>query len=163
MAANLFQKGMKKLFFLLAAVVWLGSCGDDYDDSALRGRVDGLEDRIEQLEELCQRMNTNISSLQTLVEALQQNDYVTGVVPVMQGGETVGYTISFTKSEPVTIYHGEKGDKGDKGDTGATGDTGAAGVAGKDGHKPVMGGEGGGGGYFLAGGGEPLTHAGGTR
>ena len=117
MAANLFQKGMKKLFFLLAAVVWLGSCGDDYDDSALRGRVDGLEDRIEQLEELCQRMNTNISSLQTLVEALQQNDYVTGVVPVMQGGETVGYTISFTKSEPVTIYHGEKGEQGDKGAT----------------------------------------------
>lgn len=117
MAANLFQKGMKKLFFLLAAVVWMGSCGDDYDDSALRGRVDGLEDRIEQLEELCQRMNTNISSLQTLVEALQQNDYVTGVVPVMQGGETVGYTISFTKSEPVTIYHGEKGEQGDKGAT----------------------------------------------
>ena len=103
---------MKKLFFLLAAVVWLGACGDDYDDSALRGRVDGLEGRVEQLEALCQRMNTNISSLQTLVEALQQNDYVTGVVPVTQGGETVGYTISFTKSDPVTIYHGEQGDKG---------------------------------------------------
>lgn len=163
MAANLFQKGMKKLFFLLAAVVWLGSCGDDYDDSALRGRVDGLEDRIEQLEELCQRMNTNISSLQTLVEALQQNDYVTGVVPVMQGGETVGYTISFTKSEPVTIYHGEKGDKGDKGDTGATGDTGAAGVAGNDGHTPVMGVEEVDGVYYWTVDGEPLTDDDGNR
>ena len=161
MAANLFQKGMKKLFFLLAAVVWLGSCGDDYDDSALRGRVDGLEDRIEQLEELCQRMNTNISSLQTLVEA--QNDYVTGVVPVMQGGETVGYTISFTKSEPVTIYHGEKGDKGDKGDTGATGDTGAAGVAGNDGHTPVMGVEEIDGIYYWTVDGEPLTDDDGNR
>lgn len=163
MAANLFQKGMKKLFFLLAAVVWMGSCGDDYDDSALRGRVDGLEDRIEQLEELCQRMNTNISSLQTLVEALQQNDYVTGVVPVMQGGETVGYTISFTKSEPVTIYHGEKGDKGDKGDTGATGDTGAAGVAGNDGHTPVMGVEEVDGVYYWTVDGKPLTADDGTR
>ena len=142
MAANLFQKGMKKLFFLLAAVVWMGSCGDDYDDSALRGRVDGLEDRIEQLEELCQRMNTNISSLQTLVEALQQNDYVTGVVPVMQGGETVGYTISFTKSEPVTIYHGEQGDKG------AT---------------PVMGVEEIDGIYYWTVDGEPLTDDGGNR
>lgn len=142
MAANLFQKGMKKLFFLLAAVVWLGSCGDDYDDSALRGRVDGLEDRIEQLEELCQRMNTNISSLQTLVEALQQNDYVTGVVPVMQGGETVGYTISFTKSDPVTIYHGEQGDKG------AT---------------PVMGVEEVDGIYYWTVDGEPLTDGDGTR
>ena len=145
MAANLFQKGMKKLFFLLAAVVWLGSCGDDYDDSALRGRVDGLEDRIEQLEELCQRMNTNISSLQTLVEALQQNDYVTGVVPVMQGGETVGYTISFTKSDPVTIYHGEKGEQGDKGAT------------------PVMGVEEVDGIYYWTVDGEPLTADDGTR
>ena len=145
MAANLFQKGMKKLFFLLAAVVWLGSCGDDYDDSALRGRVDGLEDRIEQLEELCQRMNTNISSLQTLVEALQQNDYVTGVVPVMQGGETVGYTISFTKSEPVTIYHGEKGEQGDKGAT------------------PVMGVEEVDGIYYWTVDGKPLTDGDGNR
>ena len=145
MAANLFQKGMKKLFFLLAAVVWLGSCGDDYDDSALRGRVDGLEDRIEQLEELCQRMNTNISSLQTLVEALQQNDYVTGVVPVMQGGETVGYTISFTKSEPVTIYHGEKGEQGDKGAT------------------PVMGVEEIDGIYYWTVDGKPLTDGDGNR
>lgn len=145
MAANLFQKGMKKLFFLLAAVVWLGACGDDYDDSALRGRVDGLEDRIEQLEELCQRMNTNISSLQTLVEALQQNDYVTGVVPVMQGGETVGYTISFTKSEPVTIYHGEKGEQGD---TGAT---------------PVMGVEEIDGIYYWTVDGKPLTDDDGNR
>lgn len=136
---------MKKLFFLLAAVVWLGSCGDDYDDSALRGRVDGLEERIEQLEELCQRMNTNISSLQTLVEALQQNDYVTGVVPVMQGGETVGYTISFTKSEPVTIYHGEKGEQGD---TGAT---------------PVMGVEEVDGIYYWTVDGKPLTDDDGTR
>lgn len=145
MAANLFQKGMKKLFFLLAAVVWMGSCGDDYDDSALRGRVDGLEDRIEQLEELCQRMNTNISSLQTLVEALQQNDYVTGVVPVMQGGETVGYTISFTKSEPVTIYHGEKGEQGDKGAT------------------PVMGVEEIDGIYYWTVDGKPLTDGDGNR
>ncbi len=136
---------MKKLFFLLAAVVWMGSCGDDYDDSALRGRVDGLEDRIEQLEELCQRMNTNISSLQTLVEALQQNDYVTGVVPVMQGGETVGYTISFTKSEPVTIYHGEKGEQGDKGAT------------------PVMGVEEIDGIYYWTVDGKPLTDGDGTR
>ena len=145
MAANLFQKGMKKLFFLLAAVVWLGSCGDDYDDSVLRGRVDGLEDRIEQLEELCQRINTNISSLQTLVEALQQNDYVTGVVPVMQGGETVGYTISFTKSEPVTIYHGEKGEQGDKGAT------------------PVMGVEEVDGIYYWTVDGKPLTDGDGNR
>lgn len=70
------------------------------------------------LEQLCQQMNTNISSLQTIVSALQNNDYVTGVVPVTEGGKTVGYTISFTKSQPVTICHGKDGQNGADGKDG---------------------------------------------
>ena len=46
-------------------------CSDEYDDSALTGRVDNLENRVHILEELCKQMNTNVSSLQTLVTALQ--------------------------------------------------------------------------------------------
>lgn len=105
---------MKKLFVLaaLSIAAILPSCSDDYDDTALRGRVDDLEDRVEQLETLCRQLNSDISSLHTLVTALQQNDYVTGVVPVVSGGETVGYTITFTKSDPITIYHGKDGENG---------------------------------------------------
>ena len=54
-------------------------------------------------------MNTNITSLQLIVEALQGNDYVTGVTPVVENGKTIGYTITFIKSGPVTIYHGKDG------------------------------------------------------
>lgn len=57
-------------------------------------------------------MNTNISSLQTIVNALQNNDYITGVTPTTKDGETIGYTITFTKSQPITIYHGEDGQDG---------------------------------------------------
>lgn len=105
---------MKKLFVLaaLSIAAILPSCSDDYDGTALRGRVDDLEDRVEQLETLCRQLNSDISSLHTLVTALQQNDYVTGVVPVVSGGETVGYTITFTKSDPITIYHGKDGENG---------------------------------------------------
>ncbi|EKC61454.1 hypothetical protein LEA_12349, partial [human gut metagenome] len=53
--------------------------------------------------------NTNISSLQTIVTALQKNDYVTNVTPIMQNGKEVGYTITFSKSNPITIYHGKDG------------------------------------------------------
>ena len=42
---------------------------------------------------------------------------MTGVVPVVENGETVGYTISFSKSGPVTIYHGKKGENGQNGTT----------------------------------------------
>lgn len=69
-------------------------------------------------------MNTNISSLQTIVTALQKNDYVTSVAPISQGGKEVGYTITFSKSGSITIYHGNDG---------------ADGADGKDGWTPVIG------------------------
>lgn len=84
-------------------------------------------------------MNGNISSLQKLVQALQDNNSITMVTPVKQGNKTIGYTISFTKGEPITIYHGEKGDKGEQGDKGETGDKGDTGNNGKDGTTPTIG------------------------
>lgn len=103
---------MKKLltFAALLAVVALTSC--KYDDDDIWNSVHGLENRVAKLEELCKQMNTNISSLQTIVTALQNNDYVTGVTPVMQNGKEVGYTITFSKSSPITIFHGKDGADG---------------------------------------------------
>ena len=109
----------------------LSSC--KYDDSELWNEVRDHESRITQLEELCSQMNTNISSLQTIVTALQGNDYVTSITPVVSGNETIGYTINFSKSGPVTIYHGEDGKDG------ANGADGQDGADGKDGHTPVLG------------------------
>lgn len=104
-----------------------------YNDTPLKNRVGELENRVATLEELCKKMNTNISSLQTIVGALQKNDYVTSVTPVTKNGETIGYTIAFSKSAPITIYHGENGKDG------ANGADGKDGVNGKDGHTPVIG------------------------
>lgn len=103
---------MKKLlaFAALFAVVAFTSC--KYDDDDIWNSVHGLENRVAKLEELCKQMNTNISSLQTIVTALQNNDYVTGVTPVMQSGKEVGYTITFSKSNPITIFHGKDGANG---------------------------------------------------
>ena len=112
---------MKKLFFILAASMLLASgCSDEYDDSALTGRVDDLESRVEKLEELCRQMNTNISSLQTLVTALQNSDYITAVTPVTSGGQTIGYTMTFKQAAPITIYHGTNGKDGQDGKNGTT-------------------------------------------
>jgi hypothetical protein len=76
-----------------------------YDDSELWNEMMDHENRIVQLESLCNQMNTNISSLQTIVSALQENDYVTSIIPITSGGETIGYTINFSKSGSVTIYN----------------------------------------------------------
>lgn len=102
-----FIKTMKKLitFAVSIAALVLSSC--KYNDNEIWNSVHGLEDRVAKLEELCKQINTNISSLQTIVTALQGNDYVTGVTPVMQSGKEIGYTITFSKSSPITIFHGK--------------------------------------------------------
>ena len=112
---------MKKLLFAFCAVVIIVLSGcSKYDDGPLTDRVDNLEKRVITLEELCKQMNTNISSLQTLVSALQENDFITSVKPVNEGNVTVGYTISFTKSPSITIYHGKDGIDGSDGNDGVT-------------------------------------------
>ena len=108
---------MKKLltFAALFAVVALTSC--KYDDDDIWNSVHGLENRVAKLEELCKQMNTNISSLQTIVTALQNNVYVTGTTPLMKDGKEIGYTITFSKGNPITIYHGKDGQDGEDGIT----------------------------------------------
>ena len=124
---------MKKLlaFAALFAVVALTSC--KYDDDDLWNSVHGLENRVAKLEELCKQMNTNISSLQTIVTALQNNVYVTGTTPLMKDGKEIGYTITFSKGNPITIYHGKDGQGGSDGKDGVDG------TDGKDGTTPTIG------------------------
>lgn len=89
-----------------ACMFGLSSCGDDYDDSELRGDIENLDSRITALEEWQKSVNTDIRSLQSLVEALEDKDYVTAVTPLEDG---TGYVISFLKSGNITIKNGEDG------------------------------------------------------
>lgn len=105
---------MKKatFFFLIIATLITSfySCKTNTDD--LWDSIHQLDGRVTSLEELCKQMNGNISSLQKLVQALQDNNSITKVTPIKEGEKVIGYTISFTKGEPITIYHGDKGDDG---------------------------------------------------
>lgn len=97
---------------------FLHSCKTDTDD--LWDSVYELDGKISSLEELCKQMNSDINSLQTLAAALQDNNSITSVIPVMQDEKIIGYTISFVKGDPIIIRHGEKGEQGNKGNDGAT-------------------------------------------
>ena len=104
---------MKRLFTLCAIVVAVvvSSCSK-FDDTDIWDKLNDHESRITALEELCKQMNTNISALQTIVEALEKNDYITNVSPVRKDGEIIGYTITFAHSDTITIYNGEDGEDG---------------------------------------------------
>ena len=132
---------MKKLLLMLSTALMLTFTGCmQFDDTRIWDAIDELEDlydnldgRLEKLEEECEKMNTNIEALQTLVSALQSQDTITTIAPIKQGDKVVGYTISFSKSEPITIYHGEDGKDG------ADGEDGKDGANGSDGYTPTIG------------------------
>jgi hypothetical protein len=57
-------------------------------------------------------MKKLLTILCTVLSAVQQNDYVTEVMKIMEDGEVVGYSITFAKAGTITIYHGEDGAQG---------------------------------------------------
>ena len=93
---------MKKLLSLLMCGLLLFGCGDKYDDSALRNDLNDLENRVAKLEELCKQMNTNISSLQKIVVALQDNLSISKVEQISDG-----YIIHFSDGSTATIKNGK--------------------------------------------------------
>ena len=117
---------MKKLHLLLLSVMLclFSACHNDIWDA-----IDGLDSRVTKLEELCKEMNTNITSLQTIVDVLQSNDFITSIVEIKKDGKVVGYTITFGKHDPITIYHGQNGKDGQNGANGKDGITPVIGVA----------------------------------
>ena len=86
----------------MACGLLLFSCSDKYDDSALRNDLSDLENRVTKLEELCKQMNTNISSLQKIVDALQDNLSISRVEQISDG-----YIIHFSDGSTATIKNGK--------------------------------------------------------
>ena len=119
----------RRLMQTLAAVAMMllpAACADDYDDSALWDKVNDHEERIAALEKWQEQTNQSIAAMQ---ELLNTTDMITGVSAVSEGGQTVGYTITFLHSDPITIYNGAPGADGEDGADGADGQTPQIGLA----------------------------------
>lgn len=96
--SNLKYNRMKKLFtFLTVALlgVSLGSC--QYDDDDLWKEIDGIKTELAAL-------NKDVSSLQTLVDALQKSKTITEVKQTADG-----YTIVFNDGTSVSVANGKNG------------------------------------------------------
>lgn len=101
-----------KLLSLMAmtAVLIVGSCS--YDDTDLKNRVGELESKVTALEQTVSKMNSNLDALQATVDVLTSGDYIKTITEVVADDEVVGYTFTFGKKDPITIYHGEDGSDG---------------------------------------------------
>ena len=93
---------MKKLFIIKTAILSAVSCANlDEVWEELREH----EERIEKLETECRRLSSNIEAVQTVLEAIQKNDYATAVTKILEDGVEVGYSITFAQSGTIEVYN----------------------------------------------------------
>lgn len=97
---------------MVAAVGLLFASCESYDDTDIQNRIDGIEDRLTELENTIKSLNQDIAGVKTLVEAMQNNVYVSRIVE----GEN-GYTVYFTNGDEITIANGKDGEAGKDGVT----------------------------------------------
>lgn len=112
---------MKKLFYFLAAAAMFVGCSDEYDDSALKGEIDDLKNKVTNLEQ-------QINALKQ--EALKINDDIAAMKAIADGiaitkvdaNADGGYTVTFSNGKSFTIANGQKGDQGPQGPQGPQGE-----------------------------------------
>lgn len=95
---------MKKYLAICLGLVLLFA-GCSYDDGELWNKVNDIDSRLTKVEEALSQMNSNITTMQTVVNALQNNLYITNVT---QNAD--GYTVTFSDNRTVTIKNGKDGD-----------------------------------------------------
>ena len=117
---------MKTKVLIMVILTFAMSGCEKFDDSHLWDSINSLNNRVERLEDICDRMNTNISSLQAIVQALENNDAVTSVSSLPDAS---GYTITFASGKVITIYNGTDGKDGEDGKNG---------IDGQDGKTPII-------------------------
>lgn len=98
----------KKIFLFLSTIICatlVFSCR--YDDTELWKSFEEVYSRIEKLEAAANSMNSDLSALQTIVNAMKKNVTVTEVVTTGDG-----YLIKFSDGTTATIANGKDGKDG---------------------------------------------------
>lgn len=122
---------MKKFlqgFVALSLGLLVAGCAKEYDDTALKSKVDELSKEVSKLSQDVKDLNAQVVGFKEVIDQWKAGGYVESVQPVKEGDKEVGQTITFLGGKTVTLYYGKDGDKGDKGDQG---DSGAPGADGK--------------------------------
>ena len=101
---------MKKM--IIGSIIMLAAFSCDkyeYDDSAIWDKLEEIERHRDETvhsgyETLCNRLNANISSIHTILQAKTEGEYVTNVISMMDNGKDVGYLVNFPVTGSVPVF-----------------------------------------------------------
>ncbi len=126
---------IKRHFFVITLAILFTGCS--YDDGPLWKKVNEMDSRLTNLEQIVSRLNTDINSFQALLQSLQKNVYVTDLVETPNG-----YILTLSDNRQITIRHGDNGQTPHIGNNGnwwiGDSDTGIK-AKGEDGKTPHIG------------------------
>ena len=107
---------MKKLFFAFAAgLLLLAGCAKEYDDTALKEKVDALDKKVTALQAEVDKLKGDVSGLSTVVEAWKNADVITKVDEIKEGDKVTGYTLTFKSGKTISLFNGKDGTNGTNG------------------------------------------------
>ena len=119
---------MKKLLSILSlTALLLAGCAGQYDDTALKEKIDALSSQVAKCIQQVNDLNTQVQGLNAVIEQWKKGGFVESVQEI-----NGGYTITFVGGQTVTIYNGKDGTNGTNGTNGKDGKDG------NDGHSPVV-------------------------
>ena len=123
---------MRKILNLciaLALGILVAGCSREYDDSAIKGRLDTLEKEVSDIKIQISDLNSLVAGLKETIDQWKKGGYIERVEEI-EGG----HTITFVGGKTVTLYNGKNGQDGKDGEKGNTGDSpNISVVAGEDG------------------------------
>ena len=115
------MKQYRVLTAILAAAAVAGAC---VNLDGLESRVATLENKVAELDRLCVKFNSNIGALEGIASVMEGAEVITDISEIKEGGEVVGYAITFSKSGVKKIYNGKNGINGTNGSNGNDGNDG---------------------------------------
>lgn len=96
---------MKKILTIIScALILMAQSCSKYDDSGLWDAVNGIDGRLSELEKAASRMNTDLGSLNSIVQAMQNSVTITSVTETENG-----YEIKFSNGTVARISDGKPG------------------------------------------------------
>lgn len=90
----------------LLLLLGLSSC---FDASSIHDQLNDHESRLTKLETFCNKINSNIISLQSICDAFQKEESISHIVDIVDEGQVIGYNITFRSGKTITLYHGLNG------------------------------------------------------